>query len=254
CWGGTQGDLCPQDWVTLEPGPEPERELPSEEALRRELLEGQPPPVVLVAVGPPGGALGGFAVASWGFSTWRGPDLRLGELWVPPPLRGQGIEELLLRKVAQVAVAGGGSQLRVEAPGPWTPPLPPPPGGHRPGPGRGLAPRHFRGGPPWPDWGAPTPPGGHPEGTPISGCFGGTHVSGGGTLMSGGPPQKNKAPPLLGVSLWGPHWGIWGFPPPSCSVPVLPVPPAPPLPPALPVPPLSPCSQYPQCPQYPHYS
>ncbi|XP_074898422.1 thialysine N-epsilon-acetyltransferase-like isoform X2 [Buteo buteo] len=95
-----------RDWVTLEPGPEPERELPSEE----------------------GGALGGFAVASWGFSTWRGPDLRLGELWVPPPLRGQGIEELLLRKVAQVAVAGGGSQLRVEAPGPWTPPLPPLPG------------------------------------------------------------------------------------------------------------------------------
>ncbi|XP_074898421.1 thialysine N-epsilon-acetyltransferase-like isoform X1 [Buteo buteo] len=117
-----------RDWVTLEPGPEPERELPSEEALCRELLEGQPPPVVLVAVGPPGGALGGFAVASWGFSTWRGPDLRLGELWVPPPLRGQGIEELLLRKVAQVAVAGGGSQLRVEAPGPWTPPLPPLPG------------------------------------------------------------------------------------------------------------------------------
>ncbi|XP_049653727.1 thialysine N-epsilon-acetyltransferase-like isoform X2 [Accipiter gentilis] len=95
-----------REWVTLEPGPEPERELPSEE----------------------GEALGGFAVASWGFSTWRGPDLRLGELWVPPPLRGQGIEELLLRKVAQVAVAGGGSQLRVEAPGPWTPPLPPPPG------------------------------------------------------------------------------------------------------------------------------
>ncbi|XP_074898423.1 uncharacterized protein LOC142037785 isoform X3 [Buteo buteo] len=83
-----------RDWVTLEPGPEPERELPSEEALCRELLEGQPPPVVLVAVGPP----------------------------------GQGIEELLLRKVAQVAVAGGGSQLRVEAPGPWTPPLPPLPG------------------------------------------------------------------------------------------------------------------------------
>lgn len=40
-----------------------------------------PPP----NIGPP---LGGFAVASWGFSTWRGRDLRLGELWVPPPLRG----------------------------------------------------------------------------------------------------------------------------------------------------------------------
>ncbi|XP_040513121.2 thialysine N-epsilon-acetyltransferase-like isoform X3 [Gallus gallus] len=75
-------------------------------------LEGGPRPSC--EEGPP---LGGFAVASWGFSTWRGCDLRLGELWVPPPLRDQGLQELLLRGVAQVAVAAGCAQLRVEVSG-----------------------------------------------------------------------------------------------------------------------------------------
>ncbi|XP_040551011.2 thialysine N-epsilon-acetyltransferase-like isoform X2 [Gallus gallus] len=101
-----------REWAELEGGPRPS----CEEALLSALNGAEPPPVVLVAerCGPP---LGGFAVASWGFSTWRGRDLRLGELWVPPPLRDQGLQELLLRGVAQVAVAAGCAQLRVEVSG-----------------------------------------------------------------------------------------------------------------------------------------
>ncbi|XP_068524511.1 thialysine N-epsilon-acetyltransferase-like [Anas acuta] len=115
-----------REWAALEPGPQP----PPEEAQLRDLLGAQPPPSSSrprdpLRAPPPGGVLGGFAVASWGFSTWRGRDLRLGELWVPPALRGQGVPELLLQGVAQEALAAGCSQLRVELPpggGAWDAP------------------------------------------------------------------------------------------------------------------------------------
>ncbi|XP_052536636.1 thialysine N-epsilon-acetyltransferase-like isoform X1 [Tympanuchus pallidicinctus] len=109
-----------REWAELEGGPRPS----CEEALLAALHGAAPPPVLLVAErsGPP---LGGFAVASWGFSTWRGRDLRVGELWVPPALRDQGLQELLLRGVAQVAVAAGCAQLRVEVGGEGAPLDPP---------------------------------------------------------------------------------------------------------------------------------
>eukprot|EP00075_Anas_platyrhynchos_P014583 XP_027303836.1 diamine acetyltransferase 2-like isoform X2 [Anas platyrhynchos] len=106
-----------REWAALEPGPQP----PPEEAQLRDLLGAQPPPVILTAEGP-GGVLGGFAVASWGFSTWRGRDLRLGELWVPPALRGQGVRSCCCRvwhrkRWPRAAPSCGWSCRRVGGPG-----------------------------------------------------------------------------------------------------------------------------------------
>jgi GNAT superfamily N-acetyltransferase len=58
------------------------------------------------------GAIAGFALYFYNYSTWRGhAGIYLEDIFVRPPLRGKGIGKSLITSVAAVAVAEGCPRL-----------------------------------------------------------------------------------------------------------------------------------------------
>ena len=83
---------------------EPDAVVATPEMLRAQLEEAQPPFRCLLA--EVDGAVVGFALYFFNYSTWRGrPGLYLEDLFVEPEQRGRGLGRRLLASLAAVAVA-----------------------------------------------------------------------------------------------------------------------------------------------------
>jgi GNAT superfamily N-acetyltransferase len=75
--------------------------------LREHLFGARPYAEVLIAESA-GGESAGFALFFHNYSTWEGkPGIWLEDLFVVPPLRGQGFGKALLKELAAIAVARG---------------------------------------------------------------------------------------------------------------------------------------------------
>ncbi|CAH6786105.1 thialysine N-epsilon-acetyltransferase [Phodopus roborovskii] len=91
----------------------------SEEALRADGFGESPSFHCLVAeVIPAPGELQGPLVVGFGlyyfiYSTWKGRNIYLEDIYVMPQYRGQGIGTKIIKKVAEVALHKGCSQLRL---------------------------------------------------------------------------------------------------------------------------------------------
>ncbi|XP_074979978.1 thialysine N-epsilon-acetyltransferase-like isoform X2 [Caretta caretta] len=59
------------------------------------------------------GGIVGYVLSSFTYSTWKGRNLYVDNLYVQPQFRGQQIGKRLIEKAAQAAVAKGCGQLRM---------------------------------------------------------------------------------------------------------------------------------------------
>ncbi|XP_034845693.1 diamine acetyltransferase 2 isoform X1 [Mirounga leonina] len=91
----------------------------SEEALRADGFGGNPfyhclVAEVLPAPGEPQGPrVVGYGLYYFIYSTWKGRNVYLEDIYVTPECRGQGIASKIIKKVAQVALDQGCSQFRL---------------------------------------------------------------------------------------------------------------------------------------------
>nr|KAF6417056.1 spermidine/spermine N1-acetyltransferase family member 2 [Molossus molossus] len=64
---------------------------------------------------PQGPCVVGYGLYYFIYSTWKGRNIYLEDIYVKPEYRGQGIGSKIIKKVAEVAVDKGCSQLRLSA-------------------------------------------------------------------------------------------------------------------------------------------
>uniref|UniRef100_A0A8C6E5V3 Spermidine/spermine N1-acetyltransferase family member 2 n=1 Tax=Moschus moschiferus TaxID=68415 RepID=A0A8C6E5V3_MOSMO len=69
---------------------------------------------ILSAPGEPQGpCVVGYGLYYFSYSTWKGRNIYLEDIYVKPEYRGQGIGSKIIKKVAEVALDKGCSQLRL---------------------------------------------------------------------------------------------------------------------------------------------